>query len=80
MEPTTHHLESLAAKLNGLDLDDAETTLLGALLTPAGEVEGYAASYEVDIKGFNIGMPPTFLPTGETALATQPTAKRTVAE
>ena len=80
MEPTTDHLRSLAAKLNGLEFDDGETVLLGALLAPTGDVEGYAETFEVEIKGFNIGMPPTFRRTGETAPAMKSTAKKTVAK
>lgn len=58
-------LETLAEKLNGLDLTDAEETVLAVIIAgKAEEVEvgGFADGLSAEIRGFNIGMPPTIIP------------------
>ena len=62
MEVQQKDVTSLADKLNGLDLTDAESAILGALLSsgdPADDVAGYERGFKVEIQGFNIGMPPS---------------------
>lgn len=55
-------LESLAAKLNSLELTDDEREAFGALVGVEAEVQGFAKRIYVGnlpvIQGFNIGMPP----------------------
>jgi len=59
----THNqsMQSLANKLNGLELTTEENDILAALITGHGEeveVQGFGESTEVQVRGFNIGMPP----------------------
>ena len=63
-------LETLAAKLNSLELTDDEKEALGALLGVEPEVQGFAKRIYVGnlpvIQGFNIGMPPSSRAIGST--------------
>lgn len=55
-------LETLAAKLNDLDLTDDEAAVFTAILLGSAEdaeVSGFADGPQAEIRGFNIGMPPT---------------------
>ena len=61
---SAHALETLAAKLNAVDLTDEEEAVLSAIITghpQEPEVAGFADGPTAQLRGFNIGMPPTLL-------------------
>jgi hypothetical protein len=59
-----HALETLAAKLNALELTEDEEAVLSVIITGRAqepEVTGFADGPTARLRGFNIGMPPTLL-------------------